>query len=256
MTSLLGGKQRNFPFRVASDSLLAKPSKYCGAFIEKVSPFVPEKTRKSRWLVSPILENPRASYRAENPTNPKIGQKYQPDIQIPPTAGDRKNTPKIPEKYPKNTNFSYFFSIPGGIWRGISGSLMFCMLGGIFAFRWLSYSVAGRGVVNPSPTNHWNVLGYHSSKFHDVFPHNLLFSRLPPTHTHTLRCQQNMHKRCKVLPQSLCSERSFCACLIKHPWALIKARPYPSHLQGDPAQNHYFGQNAFCYQVLLGNACQ
>ena len=25
---------------------------------------------------------------------------------------------------------------------------MFCMLGGIFAFRWLSYSVAGRGVVN------------------------------------------------------------------------------------------------------------
>ena len=27
---------------------------------------------------------------------------------------------------------------------------MFCMLGGIFAFRWLSYSVAGRGVVNLS----------------------------------------------------------------------------------------------------------
>ena len=26
---------------------------------------------------------------------------------------------------------------------------MLCMLGGIFAFRWLSYSVAGRGVVNP-----------------------------------------------------------------------------------------------------------
>ena len=25
---------------------------------------------------------------------------------------------------------------------------MFCMLGGIFALRWLSYSVAGRGVVN------------------------------------------------------------------------------------------------------------
>ena len=25
---------------------------------------------------------------------------------------------------------------------------MFCMLGGIFAFRWLSHSVAGRGVVN------------------------------------------------------------------------------------------------------------
>ena len=24
---------------------------------------------------------------------------------------------------------------------------MFCMLGGIFALRWLSYSVAGRGVV-------------------------------------------------------------------------------------------------------------
>ena len=27
---------------------------------------------------------------------------------------------------------------------------MFCMLGGIFALRWLSYSVAGRGVVNPT----------------------------------------------------------------------------------------------------------
>ena len=27
---------------------------------------------------------------------------------------------------------------------------MFCMLGGIFAFRWLSYSVAGRGIVNVS----------------------------------------------------------------------------------------------------------
>ena len=27
---------------------------------------------------------------------------------------------------------------------------MFCMLGGIFAFRWLSYSVAGRGVVKLS----------------------------------------------------------------------------------------------------------
>ena len=27
---------------------------------------------------------------------------------------------------------------------------MFCMLGGIFALRWLSYSVAGQGVVNAS----------------------------------------------------------------------------------------------------------
>ena len=65
--------------------------------------------------MSPKLDSPRASYRAENPTNPKIGQKYQPDIQIPPTAGDRQNTPKIPEKYPKKYELSYFLSIPGGI---------------------------------------------------------------------------------------------------------------------------------------------
>ena len=99
------------------------------------------------------FDNPRASYRAENPTNPKIGQKYQPDIQIPPTKrGSRKYPEKIPEKIPppqKKYEFRVFFLsiFPGGvIWRGISGSIMFCMLGVIFAFRWLSYSVAGRRV--------------------------------------------------------------------------------------------------------------
>ena len=67
---------------------------------------IPTKNQVS--LVRTFLDDPRASYRAENPTNPKLGQKYQPDIQIPRTAGDRKSTPKIPEKYPENTNFVFF----------------------------------------------------------------------------------------------------------------------------------------------------
>ena len=60
-----------------------------------------------------LVDNPRASYRAENPTDPKIGQKYQPEIRIPPTAGDRKHTPKIPEKYPQNTNSRSFGGLLG-----------------------------------------------------------------------------------------------------------------------------------------------
>ena len=67
-----------------------------------------------------MVDNPRASYRAENPINPKIGQKYQPDIQIPPTAGDRKNTAKIPEKYPQNPNF-VFFEYSRGYLKGYFG---------------------------------------------------------------------------------------------------------------------------------------
>ena len=90
-------------------------------------------------------------YRAENPTNPKIGPKIPArHANSPYGRGSKKypeNTRKMLRKY---TNFVYFFSIPGGIWRGISGSLMFCMLGGLLALRWLSYSVAGRGVANVS----------------------------------------------------------------------------------------------------------
>ena len=36
------------------------------------------------------LENPGPSYRAENPTNPKLRPKHHSDVQIPPTQGDRK----------------------------------------------------------------------------------------------------------------------------------------------------------------------
>ena len=77
------------------------------------------------------LDNPRASYRAENPTNPKIGQNYQPDIQIPPTAGDRKNTPKIPEKYPENTNF-VIFEYSKGYLKGYFGESHVLYVGGYF----------------------------------------------------------------------------------------------------------------------------
>ena len=68
------------------------------------------------------IGNPRASYRAENPTNPKIGQKYQPDMQIPPTAENQKNT----RKYPKNTQkyefriFLVFQGVFEGVFRGVS----------------------------------------------------------------------------------------------------------------------------------------
>ena len=92
----------------------------------------------------PNLHNPRASYRAENPTNPKIGQKYQPDIQIPPTAGDRKNIPKTPEKYPKNTKVSYFFLYSGGYLKGYFGESHVLYVGGYFcislAFLFCSWS--------------------------------------------------------------------------------------------------------------------
>ena len=69
------------------------------------------------------VDNPRPSYKAENPANPKIGRKDQPDIQIPPTAGHRKKTPKIPDKYPKNTNSRIFLVFQGvfeGVFRGVS----------------------------------------------------------------------------------------------------------------------------------------
>ena len=114
---------------------------------------------------SPRLDNPRASYRAETPTNPKIGQKI-PARHTNWNSPLRQGIEKIPRKYQKNTpkiRISYFLSIPGGIWRGISGSLMFCMLGGIFALRWLSYSVAGRGVVNPRPPS--TASGWSSSRY-------------------------------------------------------------------------------------------
>ena len=97
-------------------------------------------------LSEPKIDNPQPSYRAENPTNPKISQKYQPDIQIPPTAGDRKNTPKIPQKY----EFHIFLVFQGYLERyfGVSHVVY---VGGYFCISWafLLQSVAGRGVVKP-----------------------------------------------------------------------------------------------------------
>ena len=63
---------------------------------------------------SSLIDNPRPNYREQNPPNPKIGQKYHPDIQIPLQQEDRQNTPKMPGKYPQNTNFVFLFWIPGG----------------------------------------------------------------------------------------------------------------------------------------------
>ena len=97
----------------------------------------------SRW----VSYTPRASYRAENPTNPKIRQKYKPDIQIPPMAGDRKNTPKRPEKYPEDTNFVFFEYSRGylkGYLKGYFGESHVLYVGGYFctslAFLFCSWS--------------------------------------------------------------------------------------------------------------------
>ena len=67
------------------------------------------------WLFWVSVDNPGPSYRAENPTFHKIGQKYQPDIRISPAPGDRKGTPKIPEKGPQNYDFRFLGGIQGGI---------------------------------------------------------------------------------------------------------------------------------------------
>ena len=99
--------------------------------------------KKPKGQTDPFLDNPRASYGAENPTNPKIGQKYQPDKQIPLTAGDRKNTPKIPEKYPQNTNF-VFLEYSRGYLKGYFGESHVLYVGGYFctslAFLFCSWS--------------------------------------------------------------------------------------------------------------------
>ena len=86
--------------------------------------------------------NPRASYRAENPTRPKIGQKYQPDIQIAPAAGHQK----IPRKYRKNTpriRILYFFVFQGrfeGVFRGVSCFVFWGYFCTSLAFPFCSWS--------------------------------------------------------------------------------------------------------------------
>ena len=90
------------------------------------------------------IENPRRSCRAENPTNPKIGPKIPARHPNSPSAGDRKNIPKIPEKYPPKYDFciwgpKYDFCI-WGVFRGVSewvfrGISHFLCWASFFAFR-------------------------------------------------------------------------------------------------------------------------
>ena len=71
------------------------------------------------------------------------------DLRIPP----RQEIEKIPRKYQKNSpkiRFSYCWGILWGYLKGYSGNLTFGMLGGIFDFHSLSYSVAGPGVLRNS----------------------------------------------------------------------------------------------------------
>ena len=93
------------------------------------------------------VDNPRPNSRAANPTNPKIGQNTRPISEFPHMPGD----PKIPREHQKNTptmRFWYFLGVLGGISRGISVNLTFCMFGGIFACHCFSFSVAGQRVLN------------------------------------------------------------------------------------------------------------
>ena len=93
--------------------------------------------------LEPNIENLLVSYRIENPPNPKIGQKYHPAIRIPPTTGDQKNTPKIPEKYPKKYEFRISWVSEGvseKVFRGVS----FLHAAGYFWVSGLSYSAAGQ----------------------------------------------------------------------------------------------------------------
>ena len=47
-------------------------------------------------------------------------KKYQLDIRISPMPGERKNTPKIPEKYPQNTILA-FLGVLWGVFEGVFG---------------------------------------------------------------------------------------------------------------------------------------
>ena len=59
--------------------------------------------------------NPRASYRAGNPINPKIGQNTSPTYKFPLRQGLEKRPRKYQKKNTPKIRISYFWGIPGGI---------------------------------------------------------------------------------------------------------------------------------------------
>ena len=132
------------------------------------------------------FDNPRPSYRAENPTNPKIDQNTSPTSKFPLRQGIRRDTLKIPEKYAKNTKIGYSGGGSEGVFRGISRFVCW----GILAFRGLSYPVAGRGVVN---------LSFHISVV------TLFFSYSPPPglipHRHALSYMSQTFKHVRRFPE-------------------------------------------------------
>ena len=110
---------------------------------------------------NPDIDNPRASYRAQDPTNPKIGPKNtSPTSEFP----QRQEIEKIPRKYQKDTpqmRFSYFWGggylkypentrkIPqkydfrifrgifsGGYLKGYFGGSHILYVGGSFCISW------------------------------------------------------------------------------------------------------------------------
>ena len=112
-------------------------------------------------LCHPRLDNPQASYRAENPTNPKIGpKKTSPTYTNTPYGRGSKKYPefKIPEKYPPKIRIS------GGILylKRYFGESHVLYVGGYFctslAFLFFSWS-RGCQPETPFPRLLWAALG-------------------------------------------------------------------------------------------------
>ena len=93
--------------------------------------------------VSTALENPLVSYRAANPSNPKVAQKSTPTYHFPSRLEIEKHpecTRKMPQKCDFCT-FGVFRRVSAEAFRGLSCSVCW----GYFACGELSYFVAGRG---------------------------------------------------------------------------------------------------------------
>ena len=91
-------------------------------------------------------KGPRDSYGSRKTHKPGH-QNTNPTCKFP----LRQGIEKIPRKYQKNTpkiRISCIFWVFQGYLKGYFGESRVLYVGGSFAFRWLSYSVAGRGVVN------------------------------------------------------------------------------------------------------------
>ena len=89
-----------------------------------------EDTPQNTEFAEPLrFDSPRPNYRDDKPPNPKIGRKYHPDIQILPSAGDRK----IPRNYHENAkNTNCILGVFRGYLKGYFGESLFFVCWGYF----------------------------------------------------------------------------------------------------------------------------